>query len=151
MAPGIFIVCRTTDSQDEPKFLQAGADRVVNPHHIGGSRMAALALQPHVAEFLDEVLHDDHHDVAVLEFLVHEGSPVVGERIVDLGGASQDRALVIAVREPAGWYHPNPRPDLPLQAGHVLIAVGSAAQLRALGDRIGSPEAAADLRTEQVD
>ena len=34
-------------------ITRAGADRVVNPQSIGGSRMAAFVLQPHVTEFLD--------------------------------------------------------------------------------------------------
>lgn len=146
LAPDLFIVVRTNEQAAEPKFLQAGADRVVNPHKIGGSRMAALALQPHVAEFLDEVLHDDTHDVALLEFLVHEGSPVAGARVVDIGGAGKDRALVVAIRSPNGWYRSNPPPDTVLVAGDVIIAVGSAAQLRALGERIGDPTAVEDLR-----
>jgi len=54
----LLIVARAADQRNERKFLRAGADRVVNPYEIGGSRMGAIALQPHVAEFLDEVLHD---------------------------------------------------------------------------------------------
>ena len=46
MHPGLFIVARSNDTSTEPKLLQAGVDRVVNPHEIGGSRMAALVLQP---------------------------------------------------------------------------------------------------------
>ena len=46
MCPGLFIVARSNDSSAEPKLRQAGVNRVVNPHEIGGSRMAALVLQP---------------------------------------------------------------------------------------------------------
>ena len=44
------------------KLVRAGADRVVNPQLMGGRRMAAFALQPHVADFLDVVMHDDELD-----------------------------------------------------------------------------------------
>ena len=46
MRPGLFIVARSNVSSAEPKLRQAGVDRVVNPHQIGGSRMAALVLEP---------------------------------------------------------------------------------------------------------
>ena len=42
MCPGLFIVARSNNSSAEPKLRQAGVDRVVNTHEIGGSRMAAL-------------------------------------------------------------------------------------------------------------
>ena len=54
-------------TSSEAKLLQAGADRVVNPQSIGGKRMAAFVLQPHVAEFLDVVMHDGS-----LEFRLEE-------------------------------------------------------------------------------
>ena len=79
----LFIVARTSDQKNETKFFQAGANRVINPHEIGGSRMAALALQPHVAEFLDEVLHDDQHDVSVQEFVVTETSSMAHHHMSD--------------------------------------------------------------------
>ena len=51
--PELHIVARTDHQHNEAKFFHAGADRVVNPYEIGGSRMGALALHPTLAEFLD--------------------------------------------------------------------------------------------------
>jgi len=56
--PDIFIVARARSIDSEGKLLRAGADRVVNPQNIGGARMAAFVLRPHVAEFLDVVMHE---------------------------------------------------------------------------------------------
>ena len=58
MGPDLFIVARSNRSSGGPKLRQAGVDRVVNPHEIGGSMMAALVLHPDgaeqpVAEFQD--------------------------------------------------------------------------------------------------
>src|SRR5207237_8394074 len=53
----LFIVARARIASSEDKLLRAGADRVVNPQAIGGARMAAFVLQPHVTEFLDVVMH----------------------------------------------------------------------------------------------
>jgi voltage-gated potassium channel len=118
------IVARIADDRDERKFIRAGADRVVNPYDIGGSRMAAIAFRPHVAEFLDEVVHADDHDIDIHEVQVHAGSPAVG---AEVGAISS--AAVIAVKTPDGSYSFNPPRDRTLSTGDVLIAVGSAAQL----------------------
>ena len=46
LRPDLFIVARANSETAEPKLRQAGANRVVNPHEIGGRRMAELALEP---------------------------------------------------------------------------------------------------------
>jgi voltage-gated potassium channel len=58
LRPDLFIIARARTDSSEAKLVRAGADRVVNPQRIGGQGMAAFALQPHVAEFLDVVMHD---------------------------------------------------------------------------------------------
>ena len=70
MCPGLFIVARSNRNSGGPKLRQAGVDRVVNPHEIGGSRMAALVLQPDVVEFLDVVMHDEQLEVRLAELQV---------------------------------------------------------------------------------
>jgi voltage-gated potassium channel len=130
----LFVVVRTSTQANEPKFLRAGADRVVNPHEIGGSRMGALAMQPNVAEFLDEVLHDESHDVAIHEIDVAFDSPAIGSTIGELG-AAQGGAMVIAIREQSGRYTTNPPPDLQVGSGDVLIVLGNAEQLASIEGR----------------
>ncbi len=132
----LFIVARVVDQVNERKFVQAGADRVVNPHEIGGSRMAALALEPNVAEFMDEVLHDSSHDVAIHEVLVPIGSPMIGRPLTELTAPNGKRPLIIAIRGGRGRYHTNPSPQTKLGVAEVVIALGSAEELAALRAQI---------------
>ena len=127
----LFVVARTADQRNERKFFQAGADRVVNPHEIGGSRMGALAMHPTVAEFLDEVLHDDSHDIEIVEVAVPERSPVIGQPVQAFSGGGV-RALVVALRSESGRYRSNPGAEELVTAGDVLIALGSHDQVREL-------------------
>jgi Trk K+ transport system NAD-binding subunit len=127
----LFIVARAADQRNERKFLRAGADRVVNPYQIGGSRMGAIAIQPHVAEFLDDVLDDEVHDVDIQEVVVAAGSPAGGAHLGTVAGG-RESALVVAVRDAAGRYALNPRADTVLRPGDVLIALGSRAQIERL-------------------
>jgi Alpha/beta hydrolase family/TrkA-N domain len=81
MRHDLSIVSRTASDAAVPKLLQAGADRVVNPQDLGGARLAALAVQPRVAEFLDVVMHDGSLEFRLQEIGVPSGSPVVGQTL----------------------------------------------------------------------
>ena len=127
MREDLRIVARIADDRDERKFRRAGADRVVNPYDIGGSRMAAIVFRPHVAEFLDEVVHSDEHDVDIQEVTVAAGSAADGAPIAQVCDA-----LVMAVKSAADGYVFGPPTGRPLVAGDVVIVVGAADQVARL-------------------
>lgn len=134
MRPDLFIVSRAASKPAVAKLHQAGADRVVDPQDIGGARMAALALQPHVAEFLDVVMHEGRLDFRLEEVEIAVGSPLAGQtlrsaRIHDLTGT-----LVLAMREPGAAFRTNPSPTAEIVAGEVLIVIGDADQVSRLRD-----------------
>ena len=130
--PDLFIVARARLESAEAKLTQAGADRVVNPQHIGGGRIAALVLQPAVADFLDVVMHDGSLEFRLAEVAVEAGSPISGQSLRDAHIRDRTGALVLAMRGADGEFQTNPPPDTLIQAGEVLIAVGTAAQLKSL-------------------
>jgi voltage-gated potassium channel len=134
--PDLHIVARTNDQANEPKFFQAGADRVVNPAEIGGSRMGALAMHPTLAEFLDEVIHDESHGVTVDEVSVPDRSAVIGRSLGDVVGTS-GQPLVIAIRDQHHGYVANPAPTETLTSGSVLVVLGAADHIGRLRTKIG--------------
>jgi voltage-gated potassium channel len=136
LRPDLFIVARARVESAEAKLTQAGADRVVNPQHIGGARMAAFALQPHVAEFLEIVMHDGSLEFRLEEVAIPPGSALAGSSIRD--GHLRDRtgAMVLAMRDKDGHFNTNPPPDTVIEPGHVLIAIGTSVQLKALADAV---------------
>lgn len=135
--PELFIVARARVDSTEEKLLRAGADRVVNPQRIGGARMAAFVLQPNVAEFLDVVMHDGSLEFRLEEVRVPAGSGIVGTSLRDAHVRDRTGALVLALRHADGTFTTNPEPDARIAAGDVLIAVGTATQLRALESFVG--------------
>ena len=128
----LFIVARARAETSEPKLTQAGADRVVNPQGIGGARMAAFALHPHVAEFLDVVMHDGSLEFRLEEIPVPHGSPLAGKSLRETHIRDSTGALILAMRDAAGDFTTNPPPEMVLCAGQILIAIGTEAQLKAL-------------------
>jgi voltage-gated potassium channel len=132
LRPDLFIVARARVDESQAKLLQAGADRVVNPQSIGGKRMAAFVLQPHVAEFLDVVMHDGTLEFRLEELLVSEGSPLAGVSLRDAHIRDHTGALILAMRSGDGTFTTNPPPETLLHAGEILIAIGTESQLQAL-------------------
>ena len=132
MRPDLFIVARARSNDSEEKLRRAGADRVVNPQHIGGARMAAFVLRPHVAEFVDVVMHDRNLEFRLEELSIGAGSSMAGKTLRDARVRDRTGALVLAVRESHGNLRTNPSPDSAIEAGDLLIAIGTESELRAL-------------------
>lgn len=140
--PDLFVVARARSVDSEQKMRRAGADRVVNPQSIGGSRMAAFVLHPHVAEFVDVVMHEQSIEYRLEEVPIGARSPIAGRTLRDAHLRDQTGALVLALREPDGTFRTNPPPDTEMQVGQVIIAIGTQSELKALTAFVGGPPAA---------
>ena len=138
LRPDLFIVARARGVDSEEKLRRAGADRVVNPQHIGGARMAAFVLRPHVADFVDVVMHDRNLEFRLEEVRIGPSSPVVGKTLRDAQVRDRTGALILAVRPAEGDLRTNPSPDTAIDAGDLLIAIGTESELRALATLVGT-------------
>jgi voltage-gated potassium channel len=130
--PDLQIIARARNESSEPKLIRAGADRVVNPQQLGGDRMAALVTQPHVVDFVDVVMHDGSLEFRLEEVTVGTLSPLTGRTLSSARVHDETGALVLAIRRADGSFLTNPSATTPIEAGDVLISVGTAAQLAAL-------------------
>ncbi len=130
LRPDLVIIARSRNEASKAKLARAGADRVVNPQLIGGRRMATFALQPHVAEFLDVVLHDESLDYRIEELEIGADSPLCGRTISDVKLADRAGVVLLAVRSlGAVAFVANPDPETKLARGTIAIIVGTANQL----------------------
>ena len=137
LKPDLFIVARARSQDSGEKLLRAGADRVVNPQSIGGARMAAFVLRPHVAEFLDVVMHERTLEFRLEEVTVTAGSPIVGRSLRESEMRDNTGALVLALRDIDGTFHTNPSPDTEIRSGQVIIAIGTQEELDTLVAFVG--------------
>ena len=137
MCPGLFIVARSNNSSAEPKLRQAGVDRVVNAHEIGGSRMAALVLQPDVVDFLGVVMHDEELAVRLAETAVTADGPFAGRALAKCKIAGSTGATVLAVRRNESFVT-DPPDQFVLAADDVLIVLGTKRQLAELSSKAGA-------------
>ena len=126
--PDLFIVTRANSAAAAPKLRQAGANRVVNPHEIGGNRMAAFMMQPNVADFLGEAMHDGRIEVKMGEFAVEPGSTLDGATIDGCGVVRATGVSVLAIKRSDGSFVHSPDPSTTLGGGDVPIVLGTSDQ-----------------------
>ena len=136
MNPGLFIVSRADDSEAMTKMLQVGADRALNPYEIAGSRMASLATQPNVADFVDVVVHDGDFEAKLREIRLTEGCDFVSRTIDDLAIRQETGAVVLTVRDSAARFHTDDVTARPFAEGDVIVSIGSDEALDRLADRV---------------
>jgi len=132
LSPDIFIVSRTATKNAVAKLRQAGANRIVNPQDLGGVKMASLALQPQVAEFLDFVMHDGSLEFRLEQVDIPEGSTLVGETLRSARVHAMTGALVLGLRHQEGEFITNPPPESEITVGDVLVVIGNQEQLSSL-------------------
>jgi voltage-gated potassium channel len=130
--PDLLIVARASDADVAEKLRRAGADRIVQPYSAAGKEMAALVLRPQVAAFLEVVSVTGGADLQYEEIIVTEASGQSGKTIRDLRIRHETGAVIVALRKEDGTFDTTPDPDAVLGAGDVIIAAGSADELRAL-------------------
>lgn len=141
--PNLLIVARASDADAARKLQRAGADRVTQPLSIAGNGMAKLVLRPQVAAFLDVVTSSGGPDIRLEEIEVTPACIPAGRTIRDLRLRHETGALVIAVRRRDGTFEATPNPDVVLDVGDVIIAVGTDGELRSLEKLFAPREAVA--------
>jgi voltage-gated potassium channel len=128
LKPDLYLISRAGRPESIRRLELAGANRVISPYQMAGHRMAELAVRPALVDVMDS-LHHGESEIAVEEMLVQPRVAAVGKTIASAGLVSPDAAKVLAVRRRDGTLHANPAPDLLLEEGDLVIALGSEEQL----------------------
>lgn len=139
LRPDLVIIARARNDASKSKLVRAGADRVVNPQLLGGHRMASYALQPHVAEFLEGVLHDESLDYRIEQIEIGHASDLAGKQLRETRLAEDSGVQFLAIRRAGeSAFVANPTPDTVVEPGAVLIVVGTSGQLSSLRSLVGT-------------
>ncbi len=130
LRPELFIEARASSSEAETKLKKAGANRVISPDSIGARRMAMLALRPAVVDFFDTVTHRRGQELQ-MENIAIKGNSCLVEQPVDKV-RQRTKATILAISRQNGKLLANPAADEVLEAGDILIAMGTREQLTSL-------------------
>lgn len=126
------VISRANEVESRDKLRLAGADRIVSPQLVGAHRLAALAAEPRLDEFVDVILHGKLTELRIEGFEVGEGSALSGQMLRDADIRNISGAQVLALETPDGDIVFNPEPGAMIRPGHTLIAIGSSDQVERL-------------------
>jgi voltage-gated potassium channel len=131
--PKLTVATRANEDESAAKLRRAGADSVVSPYGVTGSRLAQSLVRPHVTQFLDYAMFDPAVDLGIEQFRIHESSGFARGPIRDLKGMRREYGVtVLAIRRGDGEMLFNPEPDATISPGDHLIVMGKTASLQSL-------------------
>lgn len=131
MNPTVQIIARGEVPSTERKLLQAGANRVVLPAHIGADRIAHLILHPNARELLggktQSSIDFEHHltelGLDMEEIEIGPDSPWVHKRISEVEADGAGRLMPVAILRKEGGTDLNPGPTAMLMPGDALVVM----------------------------
>jgi voltage-gated potassium channel len=131
--PDLHIVARASSDESAAKLEIAGADRTLSPYAVGGRRLAALATQPLIVDFLDIVTHGEKGiEFRLEEFGVPKESPLANHTIGELQIGEKTGAMVLAIRTSEGKFDTTPSAQDEIHPGDTLIVLGTNDQVTRL-------------------
>ena len=131
LSKALRIIARGETPSTETKLLQAGADKVVMPTHIGAERIAEMILFPETARVIrgsdrmrefEKVLVDLGLEMEVV--VVRESSQASGLTIGELERRAAGAFFVVQVNPRDGEPQPRPNPGVVIAPGDGLVVVG---------------------------
>lgn len=139
--PELHIVARASSDESAAKLEIAGADRTLSPYAVGGRRLASLATQPLVVDFLDIVTRGEEGiEFRLEEFSVPEDSFIADHTIGELRIGERTGAMILATRHREGSFDTTPSDSARISGGDTLIVLGTREQVARLEQLIRNEE-----------
>jgi voltage-gated potassium channel len=125
----LFIVSRAEGEQTEGKLVRAGANRVVAPYAIGGSKVAHAVLRPNVVDFIDLATRTEHLELQIEETRINAGSQLAGASLSTSRLRPELGLIIVAIKKSSGAMIYTPPPTAVMEPGDTVIALGRRSQL----------------------
>jgi voltage-gated potassium channel len=124
-----FLVVEGDATQDE---ILERANRVISPYQIGGMRIVQALLRPNAYDFVEVVTQSSGLDLMIEEVPVGEKSALVSSPLKDSGIRQKYDMIIIGIKKHTADMIFNPGPGHVIEAGDVLIVLGSKTQVAEL-------------------
>ncbi len=132
LRPDIFVLSRASEANNEGKLLRAGANRVMSPYLIGGSRMAQVLRRPTVVDFIDTAMMNTELGLSLEEAVIGQGSQLAGKSLLESNIRKDFGVIIVAIKKPTGKMIFNPVPTEILEAADVIVVIGKKEEMKRL-------------------
>ncbi len=133
------MIARGEDPATERKLIQAGADRVVLPAHIGAERISHLIPFPEASELIDDAEKSNNFQyelgdlgLKLGETVIPQYSPFIGKTLAELEASNAGSLIVVAIHSKEKITNLNPAPSTVLRRGDGIVAVSHSKDLSTL-------------------
>lgn len=147
--PDLYILARSGEEGSDIKLKRAGANKVVSPYIIGGSRMAQSILRPNVVDFIEIATGSEHMDLQMEEITIPSHSAFADETLVSSGFRKEIGVIIVGIKKAHGKMLFNPHSQAKIEGGDTLIVLGephSIAKLEDLVERTATDSVIKELR-----
>jgi voltage-gated potassium channel len=129
--PDLLILARGEIPTTEKKLKLAGADHVILPAAVSGSRIANLITSPTTLDFFEQQEGQNYLnellkqiEVQIDELRISPTSLLIGKTVRELEIRGKGAFIVVALRRYDGELISHPNPSLLLNKGDILIVLG---------------------------
>ncbi|MEI6305757.1 MAG: potassium channel protein [Deltaproteobacteria bacterium] len=122
--PDLFILARSGEEGSDIKLKRAGANKVVSPYFIGGTRMAQSILRPNVVDFIEIATGSEHLDLQMEEITIPPQSFFAGETLISSGFRRETGVIIVGIKKAHGKMLFNPHSQAKMEADDTLIVLG---------------------------
>jgi len=134
--PDLYIMTRSGEEGSDIKLKRAGANKVVSPYTIGGSRMAQSILRPNVIDFIEIATGSEHLELQMEEIHIPKHSAFAGESLVTSGFRKEIGVIIIGIKKSHGKMVFNPHSQTKIEEDDTLIVLGDPASIHKLEDLV---------------
>lgn len=130
--PDLYILSRAGEDGSDIKLQRAGANKVISPYHIGGSRMAQAILRPNVVDFIEIATGREHLDLQMEEICIPDVCRFAGEDLAGSGFRKETGVIIVGIKKASGKMVFNPESRTRIEGGDTLIVLGEPTAIQKL-------------------
>jgi len=136
--PHLYILARSGEPGTDIKLKRAGANKVISPYQIGGTRMAQAILRPNVVDFIEIATGRQHLDLQMEEIFIPDHCTFIGQNLKDAGLRRDTGVIIVGIKKAHGQMVFNPGGTSELDARDTLIVLGQQSEIVKLENMLTS-------------